>query len=246
MRRLLPTLAVMALAWGAVEAHAGTVPFTGSLTIGVFLNGSPLSPLVVPGSGIATVDGSHITTLDLPASPFAATGITAMNGAATGPLSGEQLTVHNGAGSFAGGPLVGPMPLNGVMKACFFAYCGSAPPANMLVPLTVAGVGGSATVSSLVNVTVSGAPWTVGTAALGTLTQMGFRHGPASLTSSTAAASGQIRLVTPIFISTNIGGAPLLPTFGFLDLHFVPEPSTLLLLGGGIAALVLFGRSKRS
>jgi hypothetical protein len=29
-----------------------------------------------------------------------------------------------------------------------------------------------------------------------------------------------------------------------MDLHFVPEPGTLLLLGTGIAGLVLFGRTK--
>jgi len=80
---------------------------------------------------------------------------------------------------------------------------------------------------------------------VGTLTQMGFQHGPASLTSSTAAASGQMRLVTPIFISTNNSDLRVFPAFGILDLHFIPEPNTLLLLGGGIAGLVMFGRSKR-
>ena len=80
---------------------------------------------------------------------------------------------------------------------------------------------------------------------VGTLTQMGFQHGPASLTSSTAAASGQMRLVTPIFISTNNSDLRVFPAFGILDLHFIPEPNTLLLLGGGIAGLVRFGRTKR-
>ena len=99
--------------------------------------------------------------------------------------------------------------------------------------------------TGFVNVTAIGAPWTVGTVSVGTLTQMGFAHGPASLTSSTAAASGQVRLVTPIFISTNISALPVFPAFGVLDLHFVPEPATLLLLGSGIAGLVMFGRTKR-
>ena len=49
--------------------------------------------------------------------------------------------------------------------------------------------------------------------------------------------------MTPTFISTNI--ATVFLAFGTLDLHFVPEPATLLLLGSGIAGLVTFGRSKR-
>jgi hypothetical protein len=73
---------------------------------------------------------------------------------------------------------------------------------------------------------------------------MGFAHGPASLTSSTANPSGQVQLVTPIFISTNIGASAVLPGFAILNLHFVPEPGTLMLLGSGIAGLVAFGRSR--
>ena len=92
--------------------------------------------------------------------------------------------------------------------------------------------------------TVVGAPWTTGTAFAGTLSAMGFAHGPASLTSSTAQISGSVRLVTPIFISTNIAGSSVIPAFGFLTLHFVPEPGTLVLLGSGIAGLVAFGRRR--
>ena len=49
----------------------------------------------------------------------------------------------------------------------------------------------------------------------------------------------------PIFISTNNSDLRVFPAFGILDLHFIPEPNTLLLLGGGIAGLVRFGRTKR-
>jgi hypothetical protein len=62
--------------------------------------------------------------------------------------------------------------------------------------------------------------------------------------SNTGAPSGNLTLVTPIFISTNIGAFSIVPAFATLNLHFVPEPGTLVLLGSGIAGLVAFGRSR--
>jgi hypothetical protein len=73
---------------------------------------------------------------------------------------------------------------------------------------------------------------------------MGFAHGPASATSSTAMLSGSLLLVTPIFVSTNIAGSAVVPAFGFLNVHFVPEPGTLGLLGSGVASLLLLGRGR--
>jgi hypothetical protein len=94
-------------------------------------------------------------------------------------------------------------------------------------------------------VTVVGAPWTTATAAVGALTQMGFARGPASLASSTAQASGEIQLVTPVLILNNLGAATTIPAFATLTLHFVPEPTTLALLGGGIAFLAGAGHARR-
>jgi hypothetical protein len=244
VRSLFRLLMVTALALGTAEAQAGTLPFGGSLAIESFANGFVLGTLVVPGSGIATVDGPHINTMSIPASPFAGTRITVRNTMAT-PFSALQLTVHNGAGVFAGAPLNGVMALGGNLRVCLFATCGAFP-ANLRVPLSVVGVGGFHSIANAVNETVVGAPWTVGMAAVGTITQMGFQHGPASLASSTASASGQVRLVTPIFVSTNIAAISVLSAFGIMTLHYVPEPGTLLLLCTGIAGLVLFGRTKRS
>lgn len=71
---------------------------------------------------------------------------------------------------------------------------------------------------------------------------MGIRHGPASGTSSTAAPSGELQLVTPIVISTSIGASSTIPGFAVMTLHFVPEPGTLILLGAGVVAPGAAGR----
>jgi hypothetical protein len=129
----------------------------------------------------------------------------------------------------------------GTTKVCLYGACGSETNiSNLVVPLDVVGAGGQVTVMGAVALTVIGAPWTTGTAAIGTITLMG---GVAEA-SNTAAASGNVTLVTPIFISTNIGSFAVVPAFGILNLHFVPEPGTIVLVGSGIAGLVALGRNR--
>ena len=255
MRKLLSILAVGAFAMATTPAHAAPLPVTMVGQASISLAG--LSPLLVPASPVSvtgtvstTGEKGHITSLNIPASPFDVAGfVVPITDPAAAPIKGIQATVHNAAGHFEGSTLGGTMSLNGVTKVCLFKACSIAT-ANLSVPLSNVGQGGTIAVppgdtSASVNLTVVGAPWTAGVAAVGTVTEMGFQHGPASNTSSTVAASGAIRLVSPIFVSTNIGASAVVPGFAFLDLHFVPEPGTLLLLGSGIAGLVMFGRAKR-
>ncbi len=237
-----------AIGLAGTRADAGAIGWNGELAIRV----GTLDPITVYGAGVATVNGSaagvHLNSLALPASPFATSDLVVpQTDPGAFPIQGFQVTAHNGAGAFAGGTgagvLGGSLPILGVAKVCLFGDCPSAV-ANLSVPLSVVGAGGTATVTGGVNVTVIGAPWTTGTAFAGTLSAMGYAHGPASLTSSTAQNSGSVRLVTPIFISTNLALSSVVPAFGFLTLHFVPEPGTIALVGMGIAALVGFGRSR--
>jgi len=245
MRAVVRSLFVLgATALCAATSGAAVLPFAGSLTLGI--GGDPAGiSATISGSGVATTNGpgSHLATLALPASRFAASGVvTPLTDPAVFPIMGIQLTVHNTAGTIVGGG--GPIPLLGVAKVCLFAPCAAAPNANISVPLGVVGAGGVATVSALINMTAIGAPWTVGTAVVGSITQMGFAHGPASLTSSTAAASGTLQLVTPTFVSTNVGSIGAFAFFGVMTLHFVPEPTTMLLLAAGFSALALGGRRR--
>ncbi|MDJ0864612.1 MAG: PEP-CTERM sorting domain-containing protein [Myxococcota bacterium] len=252
MRKLSGILLAALLALGfAGSASASIKLFAGGL--GVSIAGLP--PIAATGTGVATLNGSaggtHVTSLLLPATAFAATGVVVpVTDPGAFPIQGVQATVANATGSFASGSPPNPNPLNGTMavvgaaKVCLFAPCSAPPPANVTVPLSVIGVGGTTTAFFLVNATVQGNPWTTGTVAIGTVVQSGFAHGPASGTSSTAT-SGALRLVSPTFVSTNIAASAVLPTFAILDLH-LPEPGTLLLLGSGAVGLVLFGRSRRS
>jgi hypothetical protein len=241
----------VSLALGAAQAQAAVLGFDAVLSIDIGI----LPPVRIEGSGSATVAGAglHINMLTLPASLFDTRGrIVSVPGATSG-IGGLELTVRNNVGNFSGGPhkgtLRGVMQLSGVTKVCLFVACDNAttpPPANLNVPLNNVGSGGTTFLATLINVTMRGGPWTTGSAAVGTIFDTGFQHGPASLSSTAAQHGGSVHLVTPVFVSTSLGQLAVVPTFAFLDLHFAPEPGTLLLLGTGIAGLALYGRTKRS
>jgi hypothetical protein len=140
------------------------------------------------------------------------------------------------------------MPLGGLLRLCLFAACGSAPPGNLSIPLSVVGAGGTATHTGALNVTVTGGPWTTGMVALwqgGTQFETGFVHGAASGTSSVAAPGGVVQLVAPIFLSTNRGPDALVPAIARLRVRFVPEPGPAGALGIGLALLARAGLRRR-
>jgi hypothetical protein len=246
MRKLLGVLAAGLIAVGvAGQAHAVTLDFTGSIAIQL----STLDPVLIDGSGSVTVNGAgaagHLTALELPASPFATTALVLpVTNPDSFPIAGVQITAHNAGGSFTGSGgagFGGQMPINGFSKVCLFGPC-SAAVSNLNVPLDVVGQGGVVLVTDAVNLTVIGAPWTTGTAAVGEFTQMGS-VAPAS---NTGAGEGSVTLVTPIFISTNIGASSVVPGFGILSLTLQsPEPGTIAAFGAAFVALVAVGLSRR-
>lgn len=241
----------------AGTAQAVNLDYTGELALQLnVLNPGPifvLDPVAISGAGTALVNGSggagHLSRIDLPGGAFTAERLTVeITDPNHYPVVGIQVTLANAAGGFhgsGGAGFGGVMPLPGVAKVCLFGSggCASEQTHNLSIPLSVVGNGGIATVGyprSLINVTVVGAPWTTATAAVGTLT---MRGGVAPL-SNTGAPSGHIKLVTPIFITTNWAAGPSIWAFGILDLHFVPEPGTLMLLAGGIVILGASGRRR--
>jgi hypothetical protein len=246
MRKLLGVIAAgLVVVAAAGQAHAAALGFTGSIAVQI----ATLDPVVIPGSGTATVNGSsgpgHLTGLGIPASPFAVTNfLLPVTDPGAAPIAGVLVNAHNATAAFAGSGgagFGGTMAILGSAKVCLYAVCGSSYNiANLTVPLSVVGAGAFVSVMGAVNLTVIGAPWTTGTAAIGATTVMGG----VSPLSNTGQASGSVTLVTPVFISTNIPPSSIVPAFGIVSLHFVPEPGTLVLLGSGIAGLVAFGRSR--
>ena len=177
-------------------------------------------------------------------------------------------------GPISGGAQSSPLtknvlPVGGLAKFCLLSpACGTNLPL-MLTQHTGAtgtkgvGIGGILTIGGTgpVRISIEAAPWTIKTGTSideittpfgGTIkkfvnvTHMGFAHGPSSNTSSTANLSGFVQLITPMQVVTNSqnGSNLKIALFGFLTIHFIPEPGMLLLLGSGVAGLVLLGRHR--
>lgn len=229
-RRSLPLLflAVAAATLLATPSRAAELPFSGSLAIEV----AALPAVSVNGGGVVTLGSpagsAQLTRAVVPPGVFAQSGFSVSVSASSAfPIAGLQITAANGPGSFAraaGDRLGGAMPILGVAKVCLFAPCSQAPLANVSIPVDVVGAGGAATGQGAVNVTVVGAPWTTATAAVGSITRRGFAQGPAG-GASTALPGGRLGLVTPIFISTNVGALASISAFGRIEMR-MEQPAT--------------------
>jgi len=260
--------ALLAACLAPVPAGAGTLPWEGSLRLEI----GTFPPIEIGGGGVATINGSggtgHLDTLAVSGGITGSVVVPLTDPAVAGDLVSLRGTaIELGAGTLftlsGGGPLAqGTLPVRGNVLLCLFIS--GCPGSAIVVPLTHGGTrgvgldGGLVTVNgfapSLLQVSVQGNPWTVGTATLQVTTpggdqvtsqRPGFVHGPASATSSAAELSGVVQLVTPVLVETSLTGFEDLFVFGVYTVRFVPEPTTLLLLGAGIGGLALLGRRRR-
>jgi hypothetical protein len=251
-------LCCFALGLLSLTAHAEPVPFEdGRLA----LQFGPLYGLQVPPStasaatGTADVQstaGGVITRIQIPAGVFVADAVSIPFDGPTEmgyipPVGGVRLTFANQAGTFSrvatasGDRLQGAMPLAGVHKFCvFYVACGATPSANISVPLSVIGQGGTAKATGLPSVTLRGDTWSTGSVTIdGPNQQTGMITG----TLQAGSNGTQVRLVTPVFLSTNTAGTIEPPFRGVGVLTFLlkpaPEPGLAALLG--TAAITLAG-----
>lgn len=274
IRSAIFAFALSLVAAGA--AHADKFYFTG--THAIRFTGFGGFTASATGSGVAVVNnssgsGGHLVSLQF-TKPFNAIDHTHTvltgNEVLKVQLTGVKINPTLQGGIFApiGATLTqSTMPGAGQIKLCKLIACGSAPGSAITIPLTQTlgtgtvvgpGVGGTFTVMgpTSTTITVSGAPWTVGTVvaqqdtgAGGTTTETlaGFHSGPASNTSSTATQSGMIQLVTATrTLAVGLTGPNSVSgQLTRLTIHFTPEPGLLLLLGSGSLGLALLGHHRR-
>ncbi len=257
MRTLAAALTLFGLASPAAAvptAFSGTLSVLISMPDGSLPSGSgvyapfPLIEISATGTADVTYSGGNLTAFSLAGGTFATTETVPVTDPRDGPIT--QLVAQNllnGAGSFTvipGGNINNDFGTNlsgtgsGVMGVSGLVKLGilPGPLANVTVPFTSGGVNGVGLGGNIViytgafGVSVRGAPWTTGTASIGTATAMGF------------VAGNTIQLVSPTFISTTLSSLNPMPSFATLTLSFVPEPGTLLLVASGVAGLALLGR----
>jgi len=243
MRKLFGLVAALGLVMGAAQPAHAVVQSLTSASLSIIIGTLPAIPIPWDGTGSANVTATSVTGLT--AGIFSFTGSMPVTTAF--PIAGLSLSgASNGMGNFFGVDTAlggGPMAVQGVANICLFAGCAAGPPANVTVPFTTGGVNGIglggapiATPPGFVNVTVMGNMWTTGAVTLA----------PGFSASGSPLSGGHVKLVTPTVISTNLAGSEVIPSFAILDLTFVPEPGTLVLLASGVAGLAMVGRKRMS
>jgi hypothetical protein len=75
---------------------------------------------------------------------------------------------------------------------------------------------------------------------------MGNAGATTQVTLGPSSFANVVNLVTPVFVSTNIGASAVVPVFGRLDFTLTtPEPGALATLGAAIVSLVAVGFARR-
>ena len=263
----LPLLITIMIVSPPLVGTCEPMQFEGSLTLD-FLNPT-FAPPEFRGSNVAIVlsagNPSALGTLRLRGGlTDTATVLVTDPEAIANQIFAARLTAGIGIGTLApfqprdlfGSQLTqGALPVRGLLRLCLL---NNSCDVSIPIPLSEQngargiGVGGLIAVSALsgsANISITSAPWTVGTATLPVATTagstvtafaFGFVHGPNSFTATTATTGGVVHLVTPIATVSNQGTD--LSGFGRLTVRLVPEPGRLLSVLSGLICLAALYR----
>ena len=275
MRRLLNLIAVAALVVGtASTTQAKIVDWSGTLTITLGAIGQLVSNGTGVATINGSAGGDHVNTVHFGPNNISGSvtiPLTDPENATLLSLIGSNVTLPSTENlGVQTGTTISPktMALGGFFKVCIlFPGCSAYLPFPIANPVAGppftrgVGIGGTATVNTFsagpgLKISLAFNPWTLGVKQMtdvstpglvtnATVTIQGFKHDPASGTSSTAKASGVIQWVTPGRVITSQDPPDeKQAVFGALRIHFIPEPGMLLLLASGVGGLVLLGRSR--
>lgn len=253
---------------GRAQASAtgtGLTTVTTSATTSSHL--STLSLAFQPGLSLNT----SIPVTDPTAAPITSVILTSVRGrpdlpgregagSRLGNISGAVASTVGGVGALSPGTI----PTTGGATICLLLA--PLPPCvgqlNLVVGATSAGlqigggVGGILTIggTGTIRISLVGAPWTVKTVSavnrtdggnIAVFAENGFAHGPLSGTSSTAAQSGVLQIVTAQHITVvGPGDNDLSGLISRLLVHFIPEPGLLMMFGAGALGMAILGRKK--
>jgi hypothetical protein len=222
--------------------------------------------LTLTGSGTASVSGSTVAV----GGGLVAQGATPIVIVVTGTTAVQSLTavgIGNAAGTFTpgggtaggegcvgvtlgvacnvGGGIGGSMGLVGTIFVRINAF--------VIIPVNLGtnliGQGGPF-LTPKSSISGDAGIWTTGTAVVAITTTITTPNGATAVITVGVPSNGSaspLTLVTPTFVNafTGLAFLPLFTSFT-LDNVVIPEPGTLLLLGSGVAGLLLVGRQRRS
>jgi hypothetical protein len=219
---------------GTLDIGLGTLPSVGLAGSGIGSSAGAGAAATIPAnllSGFATVPIAPPLSTLIDDIGIAGPGI-ALGGALTVPASNQTLVFDGTSGTM------------GLNASAYLLMAGGV---VTEIPLAVVGAGGTQMfhVLTIVAGTVSANPYQ-----LGMVTLMGSLNGNphtalgTGIDNRTAAGKGTLVLVTPTVV--NMGVLGTIASISTLTLTYVPEPGTLLLLGGGVAWLAAAGRRRRS